>query len=64
MKNGFLGITLIVVVAGAVIGGLFGRFSTAGLADTSITSARILADYREAIEVVEKTTFRRSITRR
>ncbi|MER3431766.1 MAG: hypothetical protein C4325_03785 [Blastocatellia bacterium] len=54
MKNGFLGITLIVVVAGAVIGGLFGRFSTAGLADTSITSARILADYREAIEVVEK----------
>lgn len=54
MKNGFLWITLIAIIAGAVIGGLFGRFSTTGFANTSVTPARILADYREAVDVVEK----------
>ncbi len=53
MKFGFPGIALLVVIAGAIAGGLFGRFSTASLADSSISPSRLLGDYREAVTTVE-----------
>ena len=54
MGNKFAILALILVVVGAVVGGLFGRLPVTTSADTAITSQRILADYREAVEVVEK----------
>ncbi len=45
---------VILVVVGAVFGGLFGRFSPATSADSSITARRIVADYTEALEVIDK----------
>jgi carboxyl-terminal processing protease len=44
---------VILVAVGAVIGGMFGRISTTS-ADSSVTAGRIVADYREAIEVIDK----------
>src|SRR5215207_8559467 len=44
---------VILVAIGAVIGGMFGRFSPTS-ADSSVTAGRIVADYREAIDVIDK----------
>ena len=54
MGNTFAILALILVVLGAVVGGLFGRLPVTTSADTAMTSQRILADYREAVDVVEK----------
>ena len=48
-------IALIFVVTGAVIGGLFGRMPFLRTsADTSITPERVIADYTEALDVIDK----------
>jgi len=47
-------IALIFVVTGAVIGGLFGRMPLRTSADTSITPERVIADYTEALDVIDK----------
>lgn len=48
-------IALIFVVTGAVIGGLFGRMPLLRTsADTSITPERVIADYTEALDVIDK----------
>ena len=52
MNKGFVIGALVLVAIGAVMGGLFGRFSTTS-ADTSVTAARIVTDYREAIDVID-----------
>ena len=54
MGNKFVIIAGISIVAGALIGGLFGKLPVATSADTAVTAARILADYREGVDVVEK----------
>ena len=54
MGNKFAIATGILVALGAVLGGLFGRLPIATSADTSITATRIMSDYREAVDVVEK----------
>ena len=54
MGNTFAILALILVVLGAVVGGLFGRLPVTTSADTAMTSQRILADYREAVDVIEK----------
>lgn len=54
MGNKFAIAAVILVAVGAVVGGLFGRLPVTTSADTSITKERILTDYREAVEVVEK----------
>lgn len=54
MKNKFAIAGVIIIALGAVLGGLFGRLPISGLADNSVTTGRIAADYREAVEVVEK----------
>jgi carboxyl-terminal processing protease len=54
MGNKFAIATGILVALGAVMGGLFGRLPIATSADSSVTTTRIMSDYREAVEVVEK----------
>ena len=47
-------LALVLITVGAVVGGLFGRLSPTTSADSSVTADRILADYSEAIRVIEK----------
>jgi carboxyl-terminal processing protease len=46
-------IALILVAAGAVLGGLFGRVPLRASASDNTTSAKVLADYREALDLVD-----------
>jgi len=52
MKRSFVVIAVILVAIGAVAGALFGRLQSSASAGTAITSERIAADYREALDVV------------
>ena len=52
-KNFAIG-ALVLVVVGAVFGGLFGRLSSTTSADSSVTAGRILSDYKEALDVIDK----------
>ena len=54
MNRKFVIAALVIVVVGAVFGGLFGRLPSTISADSSMTPARIVSDYREALDVVEK----------
>lgn len=54
MSNKFAISAVIFVVLGAVVGGLFGKLPVTTSADTAMTTQRILGDYREAVELVEK----------
>ena len=54
MGNKFAIITGIFIAVGAVLGGLFGKLPVITSADSSVTGASILADYRESVDVVEK----------
>ncbi|MEQ1764885.1 MAG: S41 family peptidase [Pyrinomonadaceae bacterium] len=54
MGNKFAIITGIFIAVGAVLGGLFGKLPVITSADNAVTGARILADYRESVDVVEK----------
>lgn len=44
---------VVLVVLGAVAGGLFGKLAKTS-ASTELTSARVVSDYREALEVIDK----------
>lgn len=46
-------IALILIAAGAVLGGLFGRVPFSAAASDGTTSARVLNDYKEAIDVID-----------
>lgn len=52
-KNFAIG-ALVLVTVGAVVGGLFGRLSSPTSADSNVTAGRIVADYREALDVVDR----------
>ncbi|MFN6965117.1 MAG: S41 family peptidase [Pyrinomonadaceae bacterium] len=54
MNKRFGIIALILVIGGGVVGGLFGRLPQATSADNSVTPARVIADYREALDVIDK----------
>lgn len=54
MNRNFAVGAVVLVVVGAVMGGLFGRLSSTTSADSSVTAGRIVADYREALDVVDK----------
>ncbi|MFN2411522.1 MAG: S41 family peptidase [Pyrinomonadaceae bacterium] len=53
MNKGFTVLALVFVVIGAVVGGLFGNLPLTS-ADSSMTSEKIVSDYKEAIEVINK----------
>ena len=46
-------IALILIAAGAVLGGLFGRAPFSAAASDTTTATRVLSDYREAIDVID-----------
>ncbi len=52
-RNGFAIAAIIIITAGALAGGLFGRLP-AITADTSMTRGKVVADYREALDVIDK----------
>ena len=54
MNRNFAIGAVILVVVGAVVGGLFGRLSPTTSADSSVTAGRIVSDYTEAIDVIDK----------
>jgi carboxyl-terminal processing protease len=53
MNKSFIVIAIVLVSVGAVIGGLFGRLPVSS-ADSSMTKERIVADYTEALDVINK----------
>jgi carboxyl-terminal processing protease len=54
MSNKFAIAAGILIALGAVIGGLFGKLPMSASADSAVTTGRIVSDYREAVDVVEK----------
>lgn len=54
MNKKFVLIGGIFIIIGAVVGGLFGRLPSTISADSSMTRARVVADYSEALEVIEQ----------
>lgn len=54
MNKKFALIAVLIIVLGAVVGGLFGKLPPTTSADTSLTAKRIVADYREALGVIDR----------
>ena len=54
MNRKFVLITVIFIAVGAVVGGSFGKLPMITSADTSITPKRLVADYAEALDVIDK----------
>ncbi len=54
MNKKFASGAVVLGVVGAVVGGLFGRLSSTTSADSSVTAGRIVADYSEALDVIDK----------
>lgn len=54
MRRNFILIALILAGIGGVAGGLFGRLQSTTSADTGVTPQRVVADYREALDVIGK----------
>ncbi|MBA2495258.1 MAG: S41 family peptidase [Acidobacteria bacterium] len=46
-------IAILLVIVGAVFGGLFGRLPIESSADTALTPEKVVADYREALDVID-----------
>lgn len=44
----------VLIVLGALAGGLFGRLAGSTSANSELTSAKIVSDYREALDVIDK----------
>ncbi len=54
MSRKFGIIAIILVVAGAIVGGIFGRLPMTSSADSSMTQEKVVADYREALKVIDE----------
>lgn len=54
MSRKFGIIAVLLIVAGALVGGLFGRLPVTSVADTSISPEKIVADYRQALDVIDE----------
>lgn len=52
-KNFAIGAVILVIV-GAIVGGLFGRLSSSTSADSGVSAGRIVTDYTEAMDVIGK----------
>ncbi|MDQ6786616.1 MAG: S41 family peptidase [Acidobacteriota bacterium] len=53
MKKSFGIIAVIIIFTGALVGGLFGKFSVRTSADTAMTTDRIVSDYSQALDVID-----------
>ena len=47
-------IAIVLVIVGAIAGGIFGRLPMTSSADTSMTREKVVADYREALAVIDE----------
>lgn len=54
MRKSFLIVALVLTGVGALVGGLFGKLQSSASAGTAVTSKKIVSDYSEALDVVEK----------
>ncbi len=54
MNRKFLFIAILTVLLGAVVGGMLGNLPAKSSADTSVTTQKIVSDYREALGVIEQ----------
>jgi len=54
MSRKFGIIAIILVIVGAVVGGIFGRLPVMTSADTALTQEKVVADYREALDVIDE----------
>jgi carboxyl-terminal processing protease len=54
MNRNFAIGAVILVLFGAVFGGLFGRLSSTTSADSNVTAGRVVSDYTEALDVIDK----------
>ncbi|MGI8788511.1 MAG: S41 family peptidase [Pyrinomonadaceae bacterium] len=54
MSRKFGIIAIVLVIVGAIAGGIFGRMPVTTSADSSITPEKVVADYREALNVIEE----------
>jgi len=53
MSKKFIILGIIIVLVGAIFGGIFGRLPISTSADTKLTPEKIAGDYREAVTVIE-----------
>lgn len=53
MNRKFIIIAILLVVCGAIIGGVFGKLPVTSLADTTLNQNKVIADYSEAINVID-----------
>jgi carboxyl-terminal processing protease len=53
MNRRFWALAIGLILAGAVIGGLFGRMPARTSADSAVTAERVLADYGEALDLID-----------
>lgn len=53
MNKKFIFAAVFLVLAGAVFGGLFGRLPVKSSADGTLTAAKITADYRESVRLID-----------
>lgn len=53
MEKKFLIGAVVLVVVGAIVGGVFGRLSPIS-ASNEMTAARVVSDYREALDIIDK----------
>lgn len=53
MKSRFTFFAIILIVVGAIVGGLFGRMPARTSAEAGMTAERLLADYKEALKVID-----------
>ncbi len=54
MNKKFALIAVILILCGALFGGIFGRLPASISADISMTPEKVITDYREALEVIDK----------
>jgi carboxyl-terminal processing protease len=54
MSRKFGIIAIILIIAGAIVGGIFGRLPVITSADTSLTREKVITDYREALGVINE----------
>lgn len=54
MNKKFGIIAILIILAGAIIGGLFGKFTSTTSADNALTSEKVVGDYRQALEVIDE----------
>lgn len=54
MSRKFVYIAILLILVGAIVGGIFGRLPMTSSADSSVSPEKLAGDYREALDVIDK----------